>query len=318
METLHISLKWLTDQQVELRYWRDQRSAYETKVLAIAEISDFIEQSELDYYVLRPNLASIGKRLFNWLDGEGRWLSRVIQGCVFEGLVLAVASDAKLAHLPWEILHDGNEFLVQKRYPLVTPLRWLDQPVQQQKPQERPLQVLFMAASPENVQPVLNFEEEEATILRITQDLPLTLRVEESGCVEELQKLWQRYREDTFDVFHLTGHADHQRTSPYAPIFITEDLTGNRKDVSAEDLLQVFQVRRPQLIFLSGCRTGEAGQNGSVTSLAETLIENGMPAVLGWGRPVSDTSATQAGAILYKQLAAGHQLVQALSLTYRT
>jgi tetratricopeptide (TPR) repeat protein len=320
METLHISLKWLNDRQVELRYWRDRPSAYEQKILAIAEIGDLIGQSELDYYVLRPNLVSMGQRLFNWLDGEGRWLSRGIQDCAAEGLVLAIAPDAKLAHLPWEIMHDGTEFLVQKPYPLVMPLRWLDQPIQDRPPQERPLQVLFMAASPENVEPVLSFEAEEAAILNITKDLPLTLRVEESGCVEELQKLWRRYPEDTFDVFHLTGHADHQRTPPYAPFFITESLTGDRQDITAEDLLQVFQVRRPRLIFLSGCRTGEAGQDGSVPSFAEALVQRGMPAVLGWGRPVldsMDTTATQAGAFLYEQLAAGCQLAQALSLTYQ-
>jgi tetratricopeptide (TPR) repeat protein len=317
METLHLSLKGLNDTLVELRYWRDRPSAYESKTLAIAEISDLIGQSELDYYVLRPQLVSMGQRLFNWLDGEGRWLSRAIQDCAAEGLVLATSPDAKLAHLPWEIMHDGTEFLVQKPYPLVMPLRWLDQPMQDRPPQERPLQVLFMAASPDNVEPVLRFEEEEAAILSITKDLPLTLRVEESGCVEELQKLWRRYPEDTFDVFHLTGHADHQRTPPYVPFFITESLTGDRKDITAEDLLQVFQVRRPRLIFLSGCRTGEAVQNGSVPSFAETLVQRGMPAVLGWGRPVLDTTATQAGAFLYEQLAAGHQLVQALALTYQ-
>jgi hypothetical protein len=317
METLHLSLKGLNDTQVELRYWRDKPSAYEQKILAIAEISDLIGQSELDYYVLRPNLVSMGQRLFNWLDGEGRWLSRAIQGCAAEGLVLAISPDAKLAHLPWEIMHDGTKFLVQKPYPLVMPLRWLDQPIQDRPPQKRSLQVLFMAASPENVEPVLRFEEEEAAILGITKDLPLTLRVEESGCVEELKKLWRRYPEDTFDVFHLTGHADHQRTPPYAPFFITESLTGDRQDITAEDLLQVFQVRRPRLIFLSGCRTGEAGQDGSVPSFAEALVQRGMPAVLGWGRPVLDTTATQAGAFLYEQLAAGCQLVQALALTYQ-
>lgn len=175
METLHLTLKFLNEQQVELRYWRDQPSKYEDKVLAIAEISDLLEQSELDYYVLRPNLVAVGQRLFNWIDGEGRWLSRAIQDCASEGIVLAIAPDAKLAHLPWEILHDGTHFLVEKEYPLVVPVRWLDQPMEDRAAQDRPLQVLFMATSPEQVKPVLQFEQEEATLLKITEDLPLTL-----------------------------------------------------------------------------------------------------------------------------------------------
>lgn len=317
METLHLTLKFLNEQQVELRYWRDQQSSYEDKILAISEISDLLEQSELEYYVLRPDLDGVGKRLFNWIDGEGRWLSRAIQDCAAEGIVLAISPDAKLAHLPWEILHDGTEFLVAKSYPLIAPIRWLDQPTEERAVQNRPLKVLFMATSPEHVKPVLQFEKEEATILRITEDLPLDLRVEESGCVDELNKLWRLYPKDTFDVFHLTGHADHKPESPYTPFFITESLTGERQDTTAEDLLRIFQPRRPRLMFLSGCRTGQATQEGTVPSLAESLVQSGMPAVMGWGRPVLDTTATQATAKLYESLAAGDSLAQALSMTYR-
>jgi hypothetical protein len=46
------------------------------------------------------------------------------------------------------------------------------------------------------------------------------------------------------------------------------------------------------LVFLSGCRTGEA--QGDTVSMAEKLARLGVPAVLGWGRPVRDHSATQA------------------------
>ena len=45
-----------------------------------------------------------------------------------------------------------------------------------------------MAAAPEGVEPVLDFEAEEAQILKITEGLPLRLRVEDSGCVKELGK----------------------------------------------------------------------------------------------------------------------------------
>jgi tetratricopeptide (TPR) repeat protein len=317
METLYLSIKALNPQQIELRYWQGQRSAYEQKILAIAEIEDLIGQSELDYYVLRPQLTALGQRLYNWLDGEGRWLSRAIQNCGAEGLTLAIAVEGKLAHLPWEVLHDGTGFLIEKPYPLVVPVRWVDQPTKPRLPQNRPLQILFMASSPESVQPVLNFEAEETEILRITGDLPLTLRVEESGCVAELNNLWRRYPEGTYDIFHLTGHADLQREAPHAPFFITEALTGERQETFAPDLQKVFQTRPPRLIFLSGCRTGEAGQAGSVPSLAETLVQQGMPSVMGWGRPVLDTSATQAASWFYENLASGEGLVQALGLTYQ-
>src|SRR6478672_11732313 len=317
MQTLHIALKLLENNYAELRYWRDRLEDYERQVLPLQAIEDLIEQSELHYYVLRPDLSLIGKRLFLWLDGDGRWLSRAINECAEEGVVLAIAAEAKLSYLPWEVLHDGTVFLVERNYPLVVPVRWVNQPFLERPPQPRPLQILFMATSPENVQPVLDFEQEEASILRVTQDLPLTLRVEESGCVPELSKLWMRYPDNTFDVFHLTGHASVQSQKPYIPYFITESLTGEKRQTTAPELLKVFQVRRPRLIFLSGCRTGQGGNQGSVPSFAEALVHQGIPAVLGWGRPIADPIATQAVAFLYERLAAGDQLVQGLALTHR-
>ncbi len=317
MQVLHIALTLLETNYAELRYWRDRPENYEQQQFPLQAIEDLIEQSELDYDVLRPNLQKMGMRLFLWLDGDGRWLSRAIEECPEEGLVLAIEAEARLSHLPWEVLHDGTQFLMEREYPLVVPVRWINQPFPERPPQPKSLHILFMATSPENVQPVLNFEQEEASILRVTQDLPLTLRVEESGCVAELGKLWMRYPENTFDVFHLTGHASVQSQSPYTPYFITESLTGEQQETTASELLKVFQVRRPRLIFLSGCRTGQSGNQGSVPSFAEALVRQGMPAVLGWGRPIADAIATRAAAFLYERLAAGDQIVQGLALTQR-
>jgi len=316
MQVLHIALKRLETNYAELRYWGEHPANYERQVLPLQAIEDLIGESELNN-VLRPNVQGIGKRLFRWLDGDGRWLSRAINECSEEGIVLAITAEAKLSHLPWEVLHDGNTFLMERDYPLVVLVRWFDQPFRELSPQQKSLHILFMATSPENVQPVLNFEQEEADILRVTQNLPLTLRVEESGCVSELEKLWMRYPDKTFDVFHLTGHASVQSQPPYTPYFITESLTGERQDTTASDLMKVFQVRRPRLIFLSGCRTGQAGNKGSVPSFAEALVQRGIPAVLGWGRPISDQTAIRTAAFLYERLAAGDQLVQGLALTHR-
>jgi tetratricopeptide (TPR) repeat protein len=54
-----------------------------------------------------------------------------------------------------------------------------------------------------------------------------------------------------------------------------------------------------------------------VPSFAEALVQRGMPAVLGWGRPIADPIATRAAAFLYERLAAGDQIAQGLALTHR-
>ncbi len=316
MQTIRIQLRECTQETVELRYWLPQIKHYESRRLKLAEIADFLKQGDRDYYKLLPNLPGIGQQLFFWLDGDGRWLSRGIANCRGEGVVIAIDTDKKLAHLPWEVLHDGEDFLVKRVNPMVLPLRWIEKETEPFSVEARQLRVLFMATDPEDVQPKLEFEQEEARILADTRDFAVDLRVEESGCVSELGKVWSRYFNE-FDVFHLTGHASIKDEAPYTPYFITETEIGERHETTAAELAEVFRFRFPKLVFLSGCRTGQAADKGAVPSMAEALIEQGARAVLSWGRPVEDRTATAAAAHLYGKLAAGYELAEALASTYQ-
>lgn len=316
MQTIRIQLQESTQETVELRYWLPQKNNYESRRLKLAEIADLLKQGERDYYKLLPNLPGIGQQLFFWLDGDGRWLSRGIADCRGEGLVIAIDTDKQLAHLPWEVLHDGEDFLVKRVYPVVLPLRWIEKETEGFSVEARQLRVLFMGTDPEDVEPKLDFEQEEAKILADTRDFAVDLRVEESGCVSELGKVWSRYF-NNFDVFHLTGHASIKDEAPYTPYFITETEIGERHETTAAELAEVFRFRFPKLVFLSGCRTGQAPDKGAVPSMAEALIAQGARAVLSWGRPVEDRTATAAAAYLYGKLAAGYELAEALASTYQ-
>lgn len=56
-----------------------------------------------------------------------------------------------LAHLPWELLHDGKEFLLQKA---ILPVRKVRQRTGETVGAlNRPLRLLFMATSPEDIIP---------------------------------------------------------------------------------------------------------------------------------------------------------------------
>jgi len=317
VQTLHIQLAEVKHDCVELIYFFDRRSDYERRVLNLAAIQDLIKQAKQNYYLAqRPNLEEIGKRLFFWLDEHGQWLSRAIQNCLGEGLILAITTGEKLAHLPWEVLHDGTELLIKRINPVVMPVRWIDRPTEVRPLERRPLRVLFMATSPEEVEPELDFEQEEARILEATRDFALDLRVEESGCIAGLGKVWSRYV-NTWDVFHLTGHASISTQHPYTPYFIMETETGERYEATVAEIAETLRFRWPQLVFLSGCRTGQAADNGAVPSMAEALIHEGATAVLGWGLSVKDVAATVAAAHLYGKLAAGYRLPEALASTYR-
>ncbi|MEY3302851.1 MAG: hypothetical protein RLZZ139_1224, partial [Cyanobacteriota bacterium] len=315
MQILYIELHPSSETKVELRYLKLNGQGYEKQILRISDIEDAIALAERDIYVSMPDPVAIGKKLFGWLDGDGRWLSRALADCQGELLVLAIANLAKLPHLPWEVLHDREGFLIDRTFPKVVPVRWTKGEVVTSEPADRPLRVMFMATDPEGVEPRLNFEGEEGRILDATRGAALTLRVEESGCVSELKKTWRRYGDNHFDVFHLTGHASISADGQ--PFFITETETGDRYDAKAGEIADALRFRLPRLVFLSGCRTGQAGEQGATPSMAEALLNLGLTAVLGWGRPIGDDVATLAAACLYESLASANSLVEAIAATYQ-
>ncbi|MFN6567033.1 CHAT domain-containing protein [Dendronalium sp. ChiSLP03b] len=322
MQTLHLNLKQVDENYVELRYFIDNPNEYQKRSLSLTEIAGLIDLVERDYYVsgLPEDYTITGQQLYKWLDGSDRWLQPLLDKYRREGIVLAIAATEKLAHLPWEVLHDGKDFLVQRA---VVPVRWVSNSTVkkltiQGKPENRALQVLFMATSPLNVEPVLDFEAEEARILKATvlaqTPLPLGLTVEESGCLSELGYLVDGYGKDYFDVLHLTGHATLQHKQPR---FITETATGEAYYATAGDIAQELQFRLPKLIFLSACHTGQADSSGSVPSMAEELLQSGTTAVLGWGQKVLDLDSSAAAAALYQELSAGKKITEALAITYQ-
>jgi hypothetical protein len=193
MQSLYIELKSEGD-LAQLRYRLPGKLEYETKSLRLSEIEDLYGFADRDFETRLPDLGAIGKRLFLWLDGEGRWLSRVTESA--RGVVLAIDASQQLAGLPWETMQDRHGFLVNRCIVPVRVVGGFQGTNPHPEVSQFRLQTLFMATDPEGVEPKLDFEGEESRILAATNDLPIELRVEESGCLSELTNLWRRFPAD--------------------------------------------------------------------------------------------------------------------------
>jgi tetratricopeptide (TPR) repeat protein len=173
------------------------------------------------------------------------------------------------------------------------------------------LQVLFMAYSPWDTQPVLDYEAEEERILTqlapFVEERRLLLRVAEEGTLAELRR---RLMRRPYDIVHLTGHGV---VTDKGPRLVMEDETGARDDISPEQLLKVLKDGRklPRLVVISSCHSAE--QSDDLPSLAAELIQGGIPCVVGWTRPVLDKLATEAAAELYHRLCCGEVPAQAVA-----
>ncbi|TCB96274.1 CHAT domain-containing protein [Micromonospora zingiberis] len=290
-----------------------------TRGLDKAAIDRLIEVVERDYsqhavaqrVFNAPQLRGLGAKLAAFLDGDERWLTPVLDRP--PGATLRITAVERLRHLPWELLAADDVHLTVSSHAPLLPVRAigtntaLKDPVE---PKNRPLRVLFMATSPEGVEPVLGYEAEEAAILAATRRTGTDLVVEESGTLDGLRFVSLDYGAGYFDVLHLSGHATIGADGQ--PVFLIENEFGGRAYATADQIAQAVGGRWPRLVFVSGCLTANAPDSGAFPSMSESLVRAGAPAVLGWALPVGDVSATEFAAKLYQLLAAGEALDRAV------
>ncbi len=318
-----VELNRPNDAFYRLRYGYGIVHGDRTVDVPVSAIEDLLDLAETHYYLSPPDdpteriplLQECGRRLYTFLDTPERLLSghrERTQGS-WNTMVLSITAAGRLAHLPWELLHDGSQFLVAASRPVI-PVRRVPGEGQPRSPAERALRLMFMACVPLGDElPELDYDAEHDAIMGVARRYPAEPYFDDSGDLSGLNDRLGEYDFDHFDVIHLSGHAGH---SPRGAAFATEGPGGERVDADAKMLQKALRISGPSLLFLSGCRTAEASDALATVSLAEELVGKSAPVVLGWGRPVSDASATKAAAALYKVLAQGRTVAEALSATY--
>ncbi|NOY26563.1 MAG: CHAT domain-containing protein [Oligoflexia bacterium] len=266
-------------------------------------------------------LPDIGDALFRWLDGDQGWGQLVVQEAAGEVLeIQAAATESALLDAPWELLRQPGQpwcgppledpaFLVRSRN--TCPVRRvLGKSAKARAPSPHALSVLFMAASPQG-QDRLAFEAEEVAISRAVGRLPLDLVVEETGDPTELGTRLAGLA--PVDVLHLSCHG----RGGADPVLLLEDEQGKARPTTAAQLRTALgaNARGLGLCVVSACETAASSPLGS---LVRSLVAEDLPAVLGWAASVGDHEATCFAAALYRHLAAGSSLGQALGEARRT
>jgi hypothetical protein len=255
---------------------------------------------------------AIGQKLFHFLDGDARHFMRALDQANQQGetLLVYLFTCKQTADWPFELLARNDTFCLPSQLNLVRCVssRGIGKTL---PPQNRPLKLLFMACSALDVKPELDYEREEEAIYSITEKLAMDMEVEDSGSLGGLRS---RLEQTQYDVVHLTGHASIDRKK--GPFFIMENETGHKHRVFPEMLWDEALIENPpRLLFLSGCRTGEAFnrlENIHLVSFARLMVERFLPSVVGWGRSVTDKQAAHAGKMLYHELSRGNSILDAV------
>jgi WD40 repeat protein len=218
-------------------------------------------------------------------------------------LVLRV-DPPELAVLPWEFLFDRGE---DDYLCLSTPvIRWprVLHPVSRQRV-EPPLRVLAMAASPADQQELAVDDEHDR--LRAALAPLQQARLVELAFVDG--QSWRALRDAVagggpWHVLHFTGHGIFDSEAGEGAVVLA-DGDGSAHHLPASDLARLLKGHSSlRLAVLNACDTGRVSTLGPFSSVAGSLIQGGVPAVVAMQFAITDEAAATASEAFYEGLAA--------------
>ena len=213
----------------------------------------------------------IGREMYRWLDGDQgqltRLLDRASRPLVFEVRGPRAPSEAGWALLraPLELLAvPGGELLAEDALVRFSVVRRLGVPIAGGALDSFRLGLAFMASSPRG-QLELDFEAEEAAILRAVGEARIDLLVEDTG--DPVQLAHRLAELGGMPVLHLSCHGLNNWAagpgSPGVPVLAMEDDLGGTRLVPAGELAGMLPAGL-RLVFVSACLTATGADAGSL------------------------------------------------------
>jgi len=219
-----------------------------------------------------------------------------------------------LADLPWEFLYNAsmNRFLgLSVETPVV---RYLELP-ERIRPLTvaPPLSVLMMISSPTDF-PQLDVKRESAKMDEALSDLEqrglVKVERQENATLAELQR---RLRQGQYHIFHFIGHGgfDEQQQDG---VLILEDPEERGRRVSAQFIGTLLHDHRPlRLAVLNACEGARASRADPFAGTAQSLVQQGIPAVIAMQFEVTDEAAICFTREFYAAIATGYPVDAALA-----
>ena len=230
-------------------------------------------------------------------------------------LRLRLTDTPQLAGLPWEFLYirRENRFLAwSSRTPVV---RYLDLPDPPRPVTVTgPLRLLVMISSPTNSNyPALDVEREWAALTGALAGPRADGRVVVERLTANMSALRQRLRREEFHVFHFMGHGGY-RSDWRDGVLIMEDDSGRDSEVTGEELGALLTEHdATRLAVLNACEGARSDAIDPFAGTAQSLIQQGLPAVVAMQFEITDTAAITFARELYGAIADGYPLDAALA-----
>lgn len=261
-----------------------------------------------------------GSQLFNSIFSEG--VATCLQSSIFEAsqrnaglrIRLRLSNAPELLNVPWEYLYDStsNRFLaLSVNTPIV---RYLDLPGRIIPLHvNTPLRILVMIASPVDY-PQLNVTQEWQNLKDSVVDL------EKRGLVvlhrltpPTLSNLQRNIRRSKYHIFHYIGHGgfDDQYQDG---VLVLENEHGSSHVVSSQHIGTILHDEQTlRLAVLNTCDGAKTSNSDQFSGVAQTLLQQGIPAVIAMQFEITDQAAITMSHEFYAALADGYPVDAALA-----
>ena len=217
-----------------------------------------------------------------------------------------------LWHIPWEYLHDGDEFLGLSGRARLTrkPIGLGEVPV---IGSPRPLRLLVVVSSPNRL-PELNSEKEIGVIQEVLDEARrkgyLEINFEEIATLTNIRSKVKHFQPH---ILHYTGHGGKLPITNETYL-AGEDDDGELRPIFGDDLRRITQDSESlQLVVLSGCMTAQTHHHDALKGVATTLLQDSLPAVLAMQYSILDESGIQLAGKFYEELSRGSSLLEAVN-----
>lgn len=230
-----------------------------------------------------------------------------------EPVYIELGTDESLVHLPWELLHDGDDFLALKHYlgrfviqsqpsPATVPARELLHDLDRlnalvicvPKPDRREdgSTLPYLAAAHQERDAVVETLLDAGVRVQLVDD-PTRANV-------------RRALREPHEIVHFTGHAVASAADPRRNALVLQD-----GDLNVGQLSATLRFHRAVLCFVNGCETSRGSASGStgdfgwdeqfaVFGLARAFLESGAY-VLGTRWKLPDDSGSEFARTFYRQ-----------------
>lgn len=253
---------------------------------------------------LKDEFTKIGKYAYGHLVPPR--IQLLLENCTADHLRLDI--DETLTDLPWEIIHDGKEFLcleyafgrrIIANHSVSTPVA-------------RPRRIEGMKALVVS-NPTMDLPSADDEGRRIVESLNKigAIRVDHySGRQISKKDLLITMRE--YDIVHFAGHASYDKDNPDESCIVVSD-----GEITAYEIAKFIAEESPAIVFLNACWSAEEYREpdaypSMIRGLGKTFLYAGVSAFIGYLLPVPDDFAAEFAVTFYEQLRFGHTVGESL------